>query len=62
MAKGVDFLLRKNKVTVFKGYGTVSSPEQDRGTGQRSIERGKGEEHHHRDRFGSEVAAGLQLR
>lgn len=26
MAKGVDFLLRKNKVTVFKGYGTVVSP------------------------------------
>jgi dihydrolipoamide dehydrogenase len=25
-AKGVDFLLRKNKVTVFKGYGTVISP------------------------------------
>src|SRR6185295_5164333 len=27
-AKGVDFLLRKNKVTVFKGYGTVVSPSQ----------------------------------
>ena len=26
MAKGVDFLLRKNKVTVFKGYGSVLSP------------------------------------
>src|SRR6185436_19257533 len=26
MAKGVDFLLRKNKVTVFKGYGTVLTP------------------------------------
>jgi dihydrolipoamide dehydrogenase len=25
-AKGVDFLFRKNKVTVFKGYGTVTSP------------------------------------
>ena len=25
-AKGVDFLFRKNKVTVFKGYGTVVSP------------------------------------
>src|SRR6516165_7795181 len=25
-AKGVDFLFRKNKVTVFKGYGTVASP------------------------------------
>ena len=25
MAKGVDFLFRKNKVTVFKGYGTVAS-------------------------------------
>src|SRR5215510_2246468 len=25
MAKGVDFLLRKNKVTVFKGYGTVAT-------------------------------------
>ena len=28
MAKGVDFLLRKNKATVFKGYGTVLSPNQ----------------------------------
>src|SRR5215467_11792339 len=26
MAKGVEFLFRKNKVTVFKGYGTVLSP------------------------------------
>jgi dihydrolipoamide dehydrogenase len=26
MAKGVDFLFRKNKVTVFKGYGTITSP------------------------------------
>src|SRR5438093_4332568 len=26
MAKGVDFLFRKNKVTVIKGYGTVVSP------------------------------------
>ena len=26
MAKGVDFLLRKNKVTVFKGYGSVLTP------------------------------------
>ena len=25
-AKGVDFLMRKNKVTVFKGYGSVASP------------------------------------
>ena len=25
-AKGVDFLFRKNKVTVFKGYGTLASP------------------------------------
>ncbi|HEY2383671.1 MAG TPA: dihydrolipoyl dehydrogenase [Terriglobia bacterium] len=25
-AKGVDFLFRKNKVTVFKGYGTIVSP------------------------------------
>src|SRR5215831_3661618 len=25
-AKGVEFLFRKNKVTVFKGYGTVVSP------------------------------------
>jgi dihydrolipoamide dehydrogenase len=28
MAKGVDFLLRKNKVTVFKGYGTVLTPNK----------------------------------
>ena len=28
MAKGVDFLLRKNKVTVFKGYGTVVRPNK----------------------------------
>jgi dihydrolipoamide dehydrogenase len=28
MAKGVDFLLRKNKVTVFKGYGLVASPNK----------------------------------
>jgi dihydrolipoamide dehydrogenase len=27
-AKGVDFLFRKNKVTVFKGYGTVASPNK----------------------------------
>src|SRR5262249_29595386 len=27
-AKGVDFLLRKNKATVFKGYGTVISPDK----------------------------------
>jgi dihydrolipoamide dehydrogenase len=27
-AKGVDFLLRKNKVTVFKGYGTVIAPNK----------------------------------
>ncbi len=26
MAKGVDFLLRKNKVTTFKGYGTIVNP------------------------------------
>src|SRR5262249_22791984 len=28
MAKGVEFLFRKNKVTVFKGYGTVVSPNK----------------------------------
>src|SRR5262249_15958700 len=28
MAKGVDFLLRKNKVTVFKGYGTIVTPNK----------------------------------
>lgn len=28
MAKGVDFLLRKNKVTVFKGVGTVVAPDK----------------------------------
>jgi len=28
MAKGVDFLLRKNKVAVFKGYGTVVTPNK----------------------------------
>src|SRR5881392_706293 len=28
MAKGVDFLLRKNRVTVFKGYGTVVTPNK----------------------------------
>ncbi len=28
MAKGVDFLLRKNKVTTFKGYATIVSPNQ----------------------------------
>src|SRR5262245_39689610 len=28
MAKGVDFLFRKNKVTVFKGYGLVASPNK----------------------------------
>jgi dihydrolipoamide dehydrogenase len=27
-AKGVDFLFRKNKVSVFKGYGTVAAPNQ----------------------------------
>jgi len=27
-AKGVDFLFRKNKVTVFKGYGTLASPNK----------------------------------
>src|SRR5262252_9136344 len=26
--KGVDFLLRKNKATVFKGYGTVVAPDR----------------------------------
>ncbi len=28
MAKGVEFLFRKNKVTVFKGYGTVVTPNK----------------------------------
>src|SRR5207247_10843682 len=28
MAKGVDFLLRKNRVTVFKGYGNVVTPNK----------------------------------
>jgi len=28
MAKGVDFLLRKNKATVFKGYGTIVTPNK----------------------------------
>lgn len=28
MAKGVEFLFRKNKVTVFKGYGTVIAPNK----------------------------------
>jgi len=28
MAKGVEFLFRKNKVTVFKGYGTVVAPNK----------------------------------
>jgi dihydrolipoamide dehydrogenase len=27
-AKGVDFLLRKNKATVFKGYGTIVAPNK----------------------------------
>src|SRR5215470_8362054 len=27
-AKGVDFLLRKNKATVFKGYGTIVAPDK----------------------------------
>src|SRR6185369_16703822 len=28
MAKGVDFLFRKNKVNVIKGYGTVVAPNK----------------------------------
>jgi dihydrolipoamide dehydrogenase len=28
MSKGVDFLLRKNKATVFKGYGTLVGPDK----------------------------------
>jgi dihydrolipoamide dehydrogenase len=28
MAKGVEFLFRKNKITVFKGYGTVVAPNR----------------------------------
>ncbi len=28
MAKGVDFLLRKNKVTSFKGYGAIAGPNK----------------------------------
>src|SRR2546430_6440792 len=28
LAKGVDFLLRKNKATVFKGYGTLVAPDK----------------------------------
>src|SRR4029077_13081817 len=28
MAKGVDFLFRKNKVTVFKGSGTIVAPDR----------------------------------
>src|SRR5215470_6472918 len=28
MAKGVEFLFRKNKVTVFKGNGTIVSPNK----------------------------------
>ena len=28
MAKGVDFLLRKNKITSFRGYGSVASPNK----------------------------------
>ena len=40
MAKGVDYLFRKNKVTVFKGYGTVVSPTKIavKGDGGASIE------------------------
>ena len=33
MANGVDFLLRKNKVTSFRGYGTIVSPSQIAVTG-----------------------------
>jgi dihydrolipoamide dehydrogenase len=33
MAKGVDFLLRKNKVTTFKGYGTIVTPNKIAVTG-----------------------------
>ena len=28
LAKGVDFLLRKNRATVFKGYGTLVAPDK----------------------------------
>src|SRR5262245_32684178 len=28
MAKGVDFLFRKNKVTAFRGYGTIVAPNK----------------------------------
>lgn len=33
MANGVDFLLRKNKVTSFKGYGTIVNPNKIAVTG-----------------------------
>ena len=33
MANGVDFLLRKNKVTSFRGYGTIVSPSKIAVTG-----------------------------
>jgi dihydrolipoamide dehydrogenase len=38
-AKGVDFLMRKNKVTVIKGYGTIVNPTGVvKGFGDTSVE------------------------
>ena len=52
-SKGIEFLMKKNKITVFKGTGKLALPGKVEVTGEDGKTRDhQHEEHHHRHRLG----------
>ncbi len=53
---GLDFLMKKNKITRLFGTGKITAPRHDRDHGQGCEEHHR-QEHHHRHGFGFDAAA-----
>ena len=57
---GVTYLMKKNKVTVFNGFGKIVGQRKGRGRSRRRQERDdRDKEHHHRHRLGRAADPGF---
>ena len=49
--KGIDFLFKKNKITVFRGTGRICGRARSRSTGKAATSRRRSQKHRHRHRL-----------
>ena len=57
---GVSYLMKKNKVTVFNGFGKIAGKGKSRSfLRRRQKGNGRSEKYHHRDRFGRPPDSGI---